>query len=72
MLPNPVDERIVEERRAAYNALLQSLGPATHDEIAAALAARDPVEPEPELTPDVVERIRAKIAGRAGLSSARP
>jgi len=59
-----VPEKVIAEERAAYSALLQSLGRASFDEIQQALAAREAVEPESGLTPEVVENLRAKIASR--------
>jgi len=58
-----VPEAIIREQRAAYNALLQSLGNATAEEIAAALDEREPVEPEAGLTPEVIERLRRRMPG---------
>ena len=45
----------------AYNALLQNLGSATAEEIAAALDAREPAEPEEGLTPEVMARLRRRM-----------
>jgi len=59
-----VPEKVVAEERAAYSALLQTLGRASFDEIQQALAAREAVEPEAGLTPEVVDGLRAKIAAR--------
>lgn len=59
-----VSEKVVAEERAAYSALLQTLGRASFDEIQQALAARETVEPEAGLTPEVIENLRAKIAAR--------
>jgi hypothetical protein len=59
-----VPEKVVTEERAAYSMLLQTLGRGSFDEIQHALAARETVEPEPGLTPEVVESLRAKIAAR--------
>lgn len=50
-----------QEQRAAYTALLQSLGPASFDEISEVLDDREVVEPEPGLTPELVARLRAKL-----------
>lgn len=60
----PLPEQAVEEQRAAYTALLQNLGQASFDEIQAALAERETVEPEPGLTPEVIERLRRRLGGR--------
>lgn len=63
-LPQPVSEQAVAEQRAAYTALLNSLGTATFSEIEATLAEREEVEPEPGLTPEVVARLRQRIAAK--------
>ena len=57
----PVADKAVREQRAAYSALLQSLGQGTADEIAAALAEREAAEPEEGLSPEVVERLRQRL-----------
>jgi hypothetical protein len=59
-----VSEKVVAEERAAYSALLQTLGRASFDEIQQALVARETVEPEAGLTPELIENLRAKIAAR--------
>jgi hypothetical protein len=56
-----VPDKAVREQRAAYNALLQSLGGATAGEITSTLDERETAEPEEGLTPEVVERLRAKL-----------
>lgn len=56
-----VPERAAREQRAAYTALLQSLGNATAEEIAAALDARDPAEPEAELTPEILDAVNTRL-----------
>lgn len=63
-----VPEKAIREQRAAYNALLQSLGGATVEEIAAALDAREPAEPEEGLTPEVMERFRRRMSQAGGLA----
>ena len=53
----------VAEQRREFDALLDSWGKAaTDEEIDAALAAREIAEPEPDLTPDLVAKLRARIA----------
>ena len=64
----PVPDKAIGEQRAAYSALLQSLGQGTADEIAAALAEREPAEPEEGLTPEVVERLRRRLGPTYNLS----
>lgn len=59
----PVGEEEVAEQRQAYAALLGRLGAATHSEIRAAMDAREPAEPEPGLTPEIMEGLRRRIGG---------
>ena len=58
----PVSETAIKEQKAAYTALLQSLGQATFGEVEQALAGRDPVKPEKGLTPETVKALKARIA----------
>lgn len=58
----PVSDQAVREQRASYTALLNSLGTATSEEIEATLAEREKAEPEPGLTPEVVARLRQRMA----------
>ncbi len=60
----PVSDQQVREQRAAYTALLQTLGSASHDEIRAVLDEREEVEAERELTPEVVQRLRETLHPR--------
>lgn len=69
---HPVASEEVEEQRAAYASLLDRLGSASHREIGAALAGRAPVEAEPGLTPEVVERLRERIGTRAAPRRRQP
>lgn len=55
-------EAAVQEQRAAYNALLQSLGSASFEQIESALDGRETVEPDEDLTPEVIARLRAKLS----------
>lgn len=59
VVPVPDDE--VAARKAAYARFLEGLGSATHDEILAALEAREPGNPEPGLTPEDVEWMRKRV-----------
>lgn len=59
-----VPEKVIAEQRAQYSLLLQSLGQASFDEIAAALSAREPVEPEAGLTPELVARLRDRMQNK--------
>jgi uncharacterized protein YpbB len=58
-----VPEKAVRDQRAAYNALLQSLGQASAAEIVAVLDEREPTEPEEGLTLEVLERLRQRLKG---------
>lgn len=57
-----VPEETVAQQQAQFKALLRELGQASPEAISAVLAARDHVEPEPELTPDIVAQLRARLA----------
>lgn len=59
-----VPEKVIAEQRAQYSLLLQSLGQASFDEIAAALAEREPVTPEAGLTPEIVTRLRDRMQNK--------
>ena len=60
----PIAETELKEQRAAYSALLQSLGTATFGEVEQALAGRDKVKPEKGLTPEVVRALKSRAARR--------
>jgi HicB family len=47
-----------------FQSLLQQLRSGSDEEINGALADREVVEPEPELTPEVLARVRSVIAAR--------
>ena len=55
-----VPEETMAQQQAQFTALLRKLGQASPEAISAVLAARDHVEPEPDLTPDVVAQLRAR------------
>jgi hypothetical protein len=65
-----VSEEGVTHQQSQFTALLQALGQASPEAIKAVLAARDHVAPEPELTPDVVAQLQARLA--AGASNEPP
>ncbi len=56
----PAEE--VAHQRTQFSALLHALRQASPEVLNAALAARDHVEPEPELDADVVARLQAQRA----------
>jgi hypothetical protein len=66
---NSVPDAEVREQRAAYAALLQSLGQASFDEINEVLQERDEVAAERVLSPDVVRKLRKKLAESASVDS---
>ena len=60
-----IPEETVAQQRAQFTALLRELGQASPEAIGAVLAARDHMVSEPELTPDVVTQLRARLAATA-------
>ncbi|RMI26809.1 MAG: toxin-antitoxin system HicB family antitoxin [Calditrichaeota bacterium] len=56
----PIEE--VERQQIAFAKLLDDLGRAGDEEIEQVLREREMGQPEPELTPEVVERLRKRIA----------
>jgi hypothetical protein len=53
----------VAEQRVAFETLLSRLGQeATDEEVERYLSAREPIEPEPELKPEAVIRLKERIA----------
>jgi hypothetical protein len=59
-----VPEQAVAQQRASFTALLQSLGQTSFDDIKAVLAEREVVEPEAGLNPEVITRLRERIADK--------
>ncbi len=51
-----------QQQEHDFQALLQHLKQGNSESIASALSNREVVEPEPELTPEVLERVRSIIA----------
>ena len=60
----PMPEQAVVQQRASFTALLQSLGQASFDEIGEVMAEREVVEPDPGLNPEVIMRLRERLANR--------
>jgi hypothetical protein len=60
-----VSEEAVAQQQEQLSALLAELGQATPALLTAAFAARDRSVPEPDLTPDVRTRLRARLARRS-------
>jgi hypothetical protein len=56
-----VSEEGVAQQQAQFTALLEELGQADATALTAAFAAREPSAPEPDLTPDVITRLQARL-----------
>ena len=61
----PVSPQTVEQQSISFQKLLNDLGQATPEEVKLALDTREIVEPENELTPDIISKLRQKIASKA-------
>ncbi len=61
----PVSPQTVEQQSMSFQKLLNDLGQATPEEVKLALDTREVVEPENELTPDIISKLRQKIASKA-------
>ena len=57
-----VSEEAVAQQQTQFAALLAELGQADPAALTAALAAREPSAPEPELTPEVITRLHMRLA----------
>ena len=57
-----VPDKVIRQQRAAYIALLQSLGQSSFEEIKEVLDEREQVELEVGLKPEVVEKLQNRIA----------
>ena len=53
-----------QQQAQDFQALLQQLKQGSSEPIASSLSNRDVVEPEPELTPEVLEKVRSMIAAQ--------
>ncbi|MDH6099100.1 type II toxin-antitoxin system HicB family antitoxin [Anabaenopsis sp. FSS-46] len=60
-----VSAQTVEQQSISFQKLLNDLGQATPEEVKLALDTREVVEPENELTPDIISKLRQKIASKA-------
>lgn len=56
-----VSEEDVQKQRTDYERLMRSLRRGTPEEIRAAMNEREVVPPEPDLDPELVERLRYRI-----------
>ncbi len=57
----PIPETEVEEQRASFDQLLESLGEASDEEIANVLAKREVVEPETELKKEALAQFKKRV-----------
>lgn len=58
-------EAEIDQQKQAFKALLQELGQASSAQIQSVLAEREVVEPEEELSSEVITRLQQRIRGRA-------
>lgn len=58
----PVTERAAAQQRASFTALLQRLGRASFSEIKATMLEREEAELDAGLSPEVVARVRRRLA----------
>lgn len=65
-----VSEEAVAQQQVQWSALLDTLGHADPAMLTAAFAARDSRVPEPELTPEVLTRLHARLTQRASADTA--
>lgn len=56
-----VPAEAIAQQQASFAALLESLGQASSAEIEKVLAEREVVEPEAGLTPEIMERLQARL-----------
>jgi hypothetical protein len=62
-----VHEGVVSQQKQAFKALLQRLGTASLGEIKLALADREIVQPEEELSPELVACLQQQIGNATGV-----
>lgn len=60
-----VPEEEVSQQKQAFKSLLQGLGQASSTEIEVALAEREMVQPEAELSPEIIARLQQQIQNAA-------
>ena len=59
-----ISDAEVKQQQQAFQSLTKKLGEASDDEIESVLATRQLVEPEPELSSDVIDLLQEKIRKR--------
>jgi predicted HicB family RNase H-like nuclease len=57
-----LSEEAVSQQRATFNALLQSLGQASPEQVEKALAQREQTRPERGLSPKLIKRVQKRVA----------
>lgn len=55
-----IPQATLAQQRLAFDTLLQHLGTASPEEIQAVLAEREPIEPEAEISAEMIERFRQR------------
>ena len=63
-----VPDKEISQQQAQFKKLLKNLGQASTSEIQMVLAEREAVEPEPELTPDVVAHLQKRLKRKQPLT----
>ena len=63
-----IPDKEVSQQQVKFRELLKNLGQASTSEIHMVLAEREVVEPEPELTPDVVARLEKRLKRQKALA----
>lgn len=61
----PVAAEIIEQQNTSFQKLLNDLGQATPEEVKLVLDLRETVEPESQLNPESITKLRQKIASKA-------
>jgi uncharacterized protein (DUF1778 family) len=64
-----VPKEDVQQQKRIFESLQQELGKASASEIQAALAEREPAEPERELTSGIINRFQKRIEASSGKST---
>lgn len=62
---HPASPAEIAQQEQSFTALHQRLNPASLEEANSILAQRDKIEPEAELSPEVLERVKQRIRDRA-------
>lgn len=66
-----ISKEDIKEQQDNFNNLLERLGEADTKEIEKALSKREIIEPEPELTSEIIDRLKAKIKDKNSRSRDR-